>query len=155
MAKKLIKSKTWDNYKKVINSASETFNQVVVIWKKSLGGLDRFGEDNQTERFEDIPIKILAEYNKNRVWPTTFYTESGEIDKQSEVLLINLNYLKELGYVNDKGNFILEPSTDKLVHNGILYKCSGMTNLAQAADQDLLVQIILQRETIASQQDTH
>lgn len=152
---KLIKKKTWDNYKKVINSASETFNQVIVIWKKSLGGLDRNGEDNKTERFESIELKAMAEYNKNRVWPTTYYTETGETDGQTEVILLNIKYLKDLGYINDKGNFILEPSTDRIVHNGITYKCSGMTNLAQAADQDLLIQIILQRETIESQKASH
>ncbi len=152
---KLISSKTWDNYKKVINSASETFNQVQVIWKRSLGGIDRFMEDNKTERFENICLNILAEYNKNRVWPTTFYTEAGEVDKESEVIILNLSYLKGLGYINDNGNFIFEPSTDRIIHHGVVYKCSGVTNLAQAADEDLLVQLILQREIIDSQKTTH
>lgn len=152
---KFISTTQWDNYKKVINKGSETFGQVVVTWKKSKGGLDRNGEDNSTERFDNISLTILAEYNKNRIWPTTFYTETGELDKESEVLLFNLKYLKDLGYVNNDGNFIFEPSTDRIVHKGVTYKCSGVTNLAQAADEDLLVQLILQREVIASQQSTH
>lgn len=155
MAKNLISKKTWDSYKKVINSASDTFNQVVITWKKSKGGLDRFMEDNETERFENIELKALAEYNKNRVWPTTFYTEAGEIDRETEVIILNLNYLKGLGYLNKDGNFILEPSTDRIIHKGIVYKCSGMTALSQAADEDLLIQLILQKEIIGSQKPTH
>lgn len=151
----MIPKKTWDNYKKVINAASKTFNQMTIIWLKSLGGLDRFGEDNKTERFETIELKALAEYNKNRVWPTTEYTETGELDHQSEVMLLNLNYLKGLGYLNNDGNFIFEPSTDRIIHKGVRYKCSGITNLSQAADEDLLVQLILQRETVGTQKPTN
>mgnify|MGYP000205080136 CR=1 FL=1 len=152
---KLISKKSWDNFKNVINSASETFNQTVVIWKKSKGGLDRFMEDNENERFENIELNALAEYNKNRVWPTTFYTETGEIDRESEVLLFNINYLKNLGHINNNGNFTFEPSTDRIIHKGIIYKCSGITPLSQAADEDLLIQLILQKEVIGSQNPTH
>jgi hypothetical protein len=118
----MISDKDWKNYKSTINKASEAFNGVTVIWRKSLGGLDRFGEDNKTERFKNIEIKALANYNYNRVWPATGYTETGELDKESEVLIFNLNYLKTLGYTNENGNFEFEPATDRIIHHGVTWK---------------------------------
>lgn len=151
----MISKKIWDNYKKVINSASDTFNQSTVIWKRSLGGLDRFGEDNSTERFEEIVLFHLADYNKNRIWPITHYTETGELDHQTEVLIFNLNYLNGLGYLNENGNFIFQPDTDRFIHKGIIWKCSGLTPLAQAADEDLLLQAILQKDPVATSKPTN
>lgn len=142
----LISKGFWKTYKKTINSASSDFNQTEVTWLKSMGGLDRDGEDNQTERFSKIPLLCLANYNYNRVWPVTGYTETGEIDKETEVIIFNIDYLCKLGYMKKGGTFNFDPSTDKIVHKGITWKCSGMTNLSQAGDEDLLLQLILQRE---------
>lgn len=150
-----ISDKNWSKYKKVINKASETFNQLTVIWKKSRGGIDRHGEDNLTERFDDIPLKCLANYNDRRVWPINVFTESGELDEMSEVLMFNMAHLKEKGFVNDKGNFIFEPSTDRIIHKGIKWKCAGMTDLSQAADEPLHVHLILQKDPIPTNNPTH
>jgi hypothetical protein len=146
----MISASDWANYHKVINDASDTFNQSIIIWKRSLGGIDRFGEDNKGERFEEIPLFFLADYNRNRVWPITSYTETGEIDKQSEVIMFNMDYLRKLGYVNANDNFIYQPDTDRFIHKGITWKCSGITHLSQAGNKDLLLQAVLQKDIIAN-----
>lgn len=150
----LISDSGWEKYQKVINDASDTFNQVVITWKKSVGGIDRFGEDNKTERFQNIYLKCLVEYNKNRVWPATGYTETGELDKQTQVILFNLDYLRNCGYVDSNNNFMFEPSTDRIIHNNVIWKCSGMTNLSQAGNKDLLCQLILQKDVIPTSAPT-
>lgn len=147
----LVGASQWAIYKGVINDGQDTFNQDEVIWKKSKGGLDRNVEDNKTEKFDYIVLKALAFYNAMRTWPITEYTETGAIDKESEVALFNIKYLRDLGWLDIAGNFLFDENTDRLIHKGIVWKSSGMTPLSQAQDEPLLIQMVLQKETIASQ----
>ncbi len=139
---------TWQRYKNTINAFHDDANQQVIVWHKSQGGLDRFGEDNLTERFLDINLLGLIQYNYFRSWPMTKTTETGELDEQNSMLIFNRKYLEDLGYLNLEGYFAFDPAADRFTIEGKVYKASGDTPLSQASDEPLLVMIVVQREEL-------
>lgn len=141
----------WNIFKGLINTdAFDTFFQDTVIWKRSLGGINRFQEDNDGMSFTNITLKTLIQYNHFKVWPVTQGTASGESDKQNTVLLFNLKQLNDLGYINAHGNFDYKEDEDRFILDGISYKASGDTKISQAKDEPLLLQIILTKEEITT-----
>lgn len=144
----LIGSANWSLYKDIINSGQETFNQDNITWLRSNGGLDRNGEDNETENFSSIVLKGLFDYNYFRKWASNQTTETGELDRENQVILLNIKYLKGLGYMNSAGYFNYDQSADRFIHKGIKYKSVGSSLVSQAQDEPLLFMVILQREEI-------
>lgn len=144
----LIGAAVWAQYKSIINDGHDTFNQHEVIWLRSDGGLDRHGEDNETEQFTVVILKGLFEYNYFRKWRVTNPTDTGEIDAQTEVLLLNLKYLRDNGYLTAANNFNYQIDADRFIHDGIKYKCVADTKISQAQDEPLLLMLVLQREEI-------
>jgi len=143
----VIGATNWTEFKRIINEdAFDTFFQDTIIWRRSLGGIDRFMEDKLTERFTDITLKCLIQYNHFRVWPTNVTTVSGELDRQNVVILLNLKYLLDLGYVNANGNFNYDAAADRFVLDGMILKSAGDTKISQAFDEPLLFQLNLSKE---------
>ena len=142
----LLSTNEWDEFKSIINDAHDTFFQDTLVWYKSKGALDVHGEDMLNERFTIINLKCLFSYNYFRTWPVTQTSETGQLDRESLVVLLNKSYLNSLGYINDNGNFIFNPGLDRFLIRGVKYKAMGQTDLSQAYDTPLLFQIIMQKE---------
>lgn len=140
----------WANFQSLINDAHDTFNQATVVWYQSKGGLDREGEDNLSETFNQITLKTLIQYADKVTWPISQYTESGMIDKSNQVCLFNMDYLRGLGFIDADGEFIFDQDADRIKCGGVLWKCSASTNLSQAPDRPLLCMIVLQKEITAT-----
>ena len=139
-------SANWNKFRKIIRDAHDTFNQETIIWYRSLGGMDRWGEDNVTERFEIITLNGLFLFNYFRTWPITYTTETGELDRQSKVLLLNIDYLGENGWLDPYGKLNHDAAADRFEYRGELYKDMGNTELSQAASTPLLTAIVLKEE---------
>jgi hypothetical protein len=118
-----------------------------VIWRRLKKNYDRFGE-GESRKYQEIKLKVIPGYNDFRTWPTTNFTEAGAVDKESMYLLINRDYLKELGYINSRGNLDFDPVYDKFVLHGLIYKADGDTNIAPSYDQSLYFLLILSRDLI-------
>lgn len=144
----LIGASVWAQFKSVIDSAHDTFNQQPITWKRSKGGLDLNGEDNLSEQFDMITLYGLVDYNAFRKWPVTQTSETGELDRQTEVLLLNMEYLRNEGYLNANNYFAYNEAADRFIHNGITYKAYGGTHLSQTKTEPLLFMVILQRQEI-------
>jgi len=142
----LIGAAVWAQYKAIINDGQDTFNQMDITWLRSVGGLDRNGEDNLTEGFTNITLKGLIDFNYFRKWSVMMTTESGALDRQTEVLLLNMEYLRGLGYLNANNYFDYDKNADRFIGNGIKYKAVGDTHISQAQDEPLLFMVILERE---------
>ncbi len=151
----IIPNSAWNDVKNAIDSVHYDFNQDDITWFRSGGGIDRFGEDNATERFTQINLKCLVQFNNTRVWPLTRFTESGSTDQQSELLWLNMTYLKGLGYINSSGFFSYQQDADYFVHKGIKYQPNGDTLVSQAKDQPMFFLIILKRESVATNQPSN
>lgn len=139
-------SANWQKYKDVINDGHDTFNGATIVWHKSRGGLDRWGEDNETERFEQIMLKGLFVFNYFRTWPVTYTTETGELDRQSKVLMLNKKYLQDNGWLNAQGRLNYNAAADRFEYKGEFYKDAGYTELSQAQSDELHIMIILKEE---------
>lgn len=142
----LIGTSQWENYKNLQSDAHDSFAQQDIIWVQQLGGLDVNGEDNINAITTNITLKALNHYNDPRVWPSNAPSVVGELDEESTVILLNYRYLKTNGYTNANGNFIFNQDTDRFIQKGILYKSGGFTDIAQAQDEPLWVQVILVRD---------
>ena len=152
----LIGSLNWTSYQNLIgNDAFDTFFQKDLIWKRANPFLDSNGEDEIGRTFTDITLKCLVDYNDFRTWPINRNSETGELDKQTMVILFSIKYLEGLGYMNANGNLDYSVGEDRFTLDGILYKSMGDTNTAQAQDIPLLAQLVLEREVTDTSDDSN
>lgn len=142
-------SAKWGNYKKLMKDAHDTFNQAEVIWRRytSFSVNQDFNED-KSEQYSDVLLKVLFGYNFFRTWPITKHSTSGELDNQNMIMLINREYLNDRGFLADSGYFNFDPSNDRFIYQGIIYKSEGDTALSQAPSDPLHIQLVLKREEI-------
>jgi hypothetical protein len=142
----LITDAFWAKYKSLINSVHGDFSQMDIIWMKYAGSLQRYGEDTPSnDAFTPIPLKVLIMFNVARTWPATLPKPGGDIDAESMMVLINLAYLKGLGYISVTGSPLLDPGKDYFVYQGNNYKFAGETPEAQAHDENLFYGFIVSR----------
>lgn len=124
--------KDWLEYVEVINEFAQDASQESIIWHRSKGGLDRFQEDNKTERYDTIELKGLILYNVFRTWPIDRDSESGMLDNQNCMVFLTNKVLEDLGYLNTAGYFDFKHDTDWFEIAGIRYRPAGDTQAAQA-----------------------
>ena len=138
----------WERFKSIIKDAHDTFFQDTIIWRRFIYGLDIHGEDNENATFQDIPLKCLFRYNDFKVWPLNTPTTSGEIDRQTNVVMFNLRYLDGLGYLDANKQFMFCQSADRIIARGVVYKSTGETFLSQAYDEPVMMHMVLTREEV-------
>lgn len=137
----------WQAYRNTINQAHDSFNQDIVTWRRFARGFQRYGEDDPSEdHYTDIPLETLIAYNIFRMWPMTDENIGGALDTENVVMILNIEYLKNAGYLNSDGYFAMDPGKDIFVHKGLSYRASGETPAGQAGDDPLLFFVILKRE---------
>lgn len=136
----------WQEYKDILNEFHlDDSNLQDVVWQRLVTNLSRFGEDDNEVR-TNLLIKGLVQYNYFKSWPTNQTTVSGEVDKESLMLWLNIDYLSTNGWLTSNGQFNFRPGEDRFIIRGELYKALGDSQAAQASDEPLLVFIILKRE---------
>lgn len=139
-------NKSWDRYKKIITSFLDVdAGRQSITWAKHINQMLSHGEDS-TPQYIPIEIEALCYYNAFRNWPINKATISGELDDENLSILISSEYLKEHGYLDEKGYWDFNWSEDRFEINGIVYKPSGDTQVAQAKDTALVFLIILKRD---------
>lgn len=136
---------TWAKYKSLMRKAHDTFNQATVTWVRGAVVLQRFNEQEEPSG-NYVDLKGLINYNVFRTWPITRNENTGESDNQNMVLILNREYLSELGYLTSRGYFNFRPDLDYFIHQGIRYKAEGDTAAAQAYDDPLFIYLVLHRE---------
>lgn len=141
-----ISNNQWNRYKKIINTFHEDANQDILQWLPEMDYIPINGED-QGQFGQTQELKCLFVYNYFRTWPIIGYTINGEVDKQSCVALINIDYLKREHptRVNANGQLIYKPDKDLFIHRGDKYIATGDTFVSQAKEQPLLYMLILKR----------
>lgn len=137
---------SWDRYKHIIMSFVDwDAGRQYITWAKNVNQLLTHAEDDIPKYF-NIPIEALLSYNAFRNWPINKATVAGALDDENLSLLISDNYIKSIGYENKDGYWDFNWEMDRFVINGIVYKPSGDTQVAQAKDQALLYMVILKRD---------
>lgn len=135
----------WARFKRIIDEFHDDAFQDEVKWSRLVPQIKRAGEDRVNPTYNSTTIKGLFYYNYFRTWPITEYVINGEYDKQSEVLLLNLEYLKENGWLDDKLRFAYTPYSDVFEHRGQTYEATGDSFISQAKGTPLLFMVILKR----------
>lgn len=141
----MIPAGAWSKYKSVMKKAHDAFNQDVLIWVRHRPIVTLFNEQEEPSG-DRVELKVLVGYNFFRTWPITKHSQSGELDNQNMIVMINREYLGDLGYVTANGYFNFKPDKDYFIHRGIKYKAEGDTLLSQAHNDPLHFQLILRRE---------
>ena len=144
----------WDAYENILNEWQEDAFQQIITWRKSVVILSKHGEDNN-ERFEDKELRGLIQYNYFRAWPINQPSDSGELDKESCLLYLNIKHLRDNGYTNNFNQFKFDPAMDRFVINGVTYKAFGDSQVAQSHNKPLFVYIILKREEIETSKNIY
>lgn len=135
----------WDKYTTAINDFHDDAFQQDVILRQLITVDDIHGEDTN-QRTEDFLLKGLIQYNYFRGWPINQVRDSGEIDKESCTLYLNVKYLSERSLLNPENHLLFDPALDRFLIDGIVYKAFGDSKAAQAKGSTLLIFIILKRE---------
>lgn len=148
----LVSDSTWAAYRNILKAFHDDFNQETLTWRRYTKVIGQFTEDN-TSTSEDLPLKVLVGYNFFRKWPVIRKKDVGELHDQNLIVLINLDYLQEEGYLDVNGNFIYERSQDLFLINGVLYRSEGDTNVSQAGTKPTHIQIILREEERATDEN--
>jgi len=147
MANQSISDKSWDRYKNIISQFIDNdIGKQPITWKRAITQPLEYGEDSQEPYYPDITLEVLVGYNYMRQWPLSRPTTTGELDNQNCVIWVSASKLKELGYLNSHDYWDMDPSLDRFIISGKLYKTSGDTQVAQAKDKSLLFMVILKRE---------
>jgi hypothetical protein len=150
----LISNAQWQIFRQTINNASATFNTANIIWKHLTKRLAFDGDDRpNTTDFEDIPLLALVQYNVFRVWPADKLTDQGKIQKDAVVVILNKDYLRDLGYINANGNFNYLPDYDRFWVDNKPYKEMGGSQASQALVDPLLIYLILAPEELDTGQE--
>lgn len=146
MGKSIIPDSVWSLYKNIIsNFVDNDAGKQPIVWKRYISQPLPFGEDFG-ENYESIPLDVLIGYNDFRTWPVNRATTSGELDNQNLAIWVSANMLKKRGFLNSKGYWEFDRSYDRFIINGIEYKSSGDTQVAQAKNEALLFMVVLKRE---------
>lgn len=112
------------------------------------------GEDT-IPTYRKIEIEALCYYNAFRNWPLNIPSISGEMDDENCSLLVSMDYIKSLEggrYLKKIGDsevdtyWDLNWQEDRFIINGLTYRPSGDTQLAQAKDEALVFMVILKRD---------
>lgn len=148
----MIPQSEWDKYKQIINSFHDSANKQKLYWKKFIGGVNIHGEDitDNVANFQTIELEVLADYNNFRTWPINRSRQEGESDNQSLTVLINKKWLRDRGYLNASNNLGFDAQHDHFILAGIKYSCSGFTDVSQAKEEPLFMQVILERKEVAT-----
>jgi len=141
-----VSNKSWKKYKDIVTKfLDDDSGKQVITWAKHVNQMLSHGED-LTPVYYGIEIEALCYYNAFRNWPLNQATITGEIDEENLSILISKNKIQELGYLNDNGYWDFNWAEDRFVINGIVYRPSGDTQVAQAKDEALVFLVILKRD---------
>lgn len=141
-----VSDKDWDKYKNIITSfLDQDAGRQRMIWAKHVNQLLSHAEDS-VPQFYKIEIEALCYYNAFRNWPINDVTTSGGLDQENLSIMVSKKYIEELGYLNENGYWDFNWVEDRFIINGLVYKPSGDTQVAQAKDEALVFLVILKRD---------
>ena len=137
---------SWDRYKHIITSFMNwDAGRQTITWAKNVDQMLSHAEDDIPKYF-NIQIEALLSYNAFRNWPINKATVAGALDDENMSLLISRRYLEVNGYMTEEGYWDFNWEMDRFIINGIVYKPTGDTEVAQAKDEGLVFMVILRRD---------
>lgn len=149
--------KNWARYRGIINRFHNDAFQNDLTWYKYIYSMNRFGEDTkENSKYDERVVKCLVMYDTVRNWPNNYETTTGDIDKESVVVYINIRYLQKMGWVRNEGAgtlMDLDQVKDYFVLDGVTYRPSGDKPVAQASTHPLLYRLVLKREETLNTQN--
>lgn len=154
----MVSNRAWDRYKRIVkNFLSQDAGRQSIIWAKHINQNLTHGED-VIPFYERIEIEALCFYNAFRNWPINNPSISGETDEENLSILISRDSIVNLDSgkywksssestgVDTDGYWDFNWQEDRFVINGIVYRPSGDTQVAQAKDEALVFLVILKRD---------
>ena len=146
LSAKFISNRAWETYKKIIkNFLDIDSGRQPIHWLKHISQLNPYGE-GIGDKYFGIKLEGLCFYNAFRNWPINKVTSSGELDEENLTIYISKSQIEAKGYLTEDGYWQFNWSEDRFIINGICYKPSGDTQVAQAKDEALVFLVILRRD---------
>lgn len=146
LTSKFIKNKHWNRYKRIITKfLSLDAGRQPITWARYVNVFLPMGEDSGT-KYQLIDIDGLIYYNAFRNWPINQATVSGELDEENLSIYISKASIESLGYLTKEGYWNFDWANDRFIVNGVVYRPTGDTEVAQAKDEALAFLLILKRD---------
>lgn len=146
LTSKFVSNKAWATYKNIIkNFMDHDAGRQSITWMRHIDQIGAFGEDGG-DQYTPVQIEALCYYNVFRNWPINKPTAAGELDDENLTIYVTKRQIEKLGYINNEGYWQFNWSEDRFIINGIAYKPSGDTQVAQAKDEALCFIVILKRD---------
>lgn len=140
---KILPNSFWKQYRSILKDFFESFGQDTIVWLRNEKIIPIYFED-MTTKTSEVSLNVLVGYNDFRKWPVTKRSDEGNYSGQNLIILIHLDYLDDLGYLDSNKNFIVDEHRDKFLIRGRRYSIEGITQVSQAGDTPTHIQIILQ-----------
>jgi len=141
----LLSSFDWEQIKAGVNNAADTFFQDSITWKRVTKNVDRYGE-RDFATYQDITLPCFINYDWWRRIPTFKEDKTGEYNQADLLIIFKKAYLSAQSYLTTDGYFNYNPSLDKFVVKGKLYKPVGDTLLSQVKENPMLFQLMLRKD---------
>lgn len=143
---RFVRNKSWERYKSIIRQFIDVdAGRQTITWAKRIMQPMTHGEDYNPV-YQNIQIEALCYYNSFRNWPINKETVTGELDDENLSIMVTDSFLQSIGHLNSEGYWDFNWSEDRFIINGIIYKPSGDTQVAQAKDRALVFLLILKRD---------
>jgi hypothetical protein len=141
-----IRNRDWEKYSKIVsNFLDQDAGRQTIIWAKHVNQPLSHGEDS-VPNYHYIEIEALCYYNAFRNWPINKATSTGELDEENLSILVSRKYIEDHGYLDANDYWDFNWVEDRFLINGIPYRPTGDTQVAQAKDTALVFLIILKRD---------
>ena len=127
-----------------------------ITWQRRKYSHDNYGEDTDiAANYDTIELEVLIQYNYFRTWPVSVPTTTGEEDRQNCMVLLNVQYLTDLGYWGDNNQMVFSPGLDRFIIDGITHKVAGDTHFSQNETADLHIALIMKREELPTRENPY
>jgi len=134
----------WAKFNKILKDFSEENFNEVLVWKKKIGGISRYGEGDSFQT-KSYSVPCLVDYNYYARWPADKTYSTGTVDREDCAVYMHKDKLTELGLLNQAGNANIEIGNDQFEINGVKYLAGGDTDVAQTSGSPQLFLLILKR----------
>ncbi len=141
----IIDTATWQSYKNVINTFHKSVGKQTIIWRRLVANVDRYGEGNSKVTV-DTPMEVLMGYNDGRTWPTNRLDQQGIRDEESLWLYLNIEHLREQGFLTPNNYLDFNPGLDRFIVQGVEYLGMGDISSSQTDTDPLYILLVLKRD---------
>jgi hypothetical protein len=140
-----IPTEAWARFETIINDFRESIGKQPIVWRRTNAHLDRY-QEGEEKLYDEILLEGLIEYPFQRKWVIDRVSIEGQTDKMYSGIYLNIQYLKDSGYLNSENTLDFDTGRDSFYFNGFWHKAAGLMQAAQTDTKPLYLILLVERD---------